>query len=269
MTVSEQLAREETTGRLVEAITQDHFILYGQLIVPVGANQDPAGYIEVLVRYVEEERTFLPPGGFFEVLESLNLMSVLDRWVLSRVMRALVGQYNAQKNWNVPRYSVNLSVDSLYANEFCNLVREYFRKYHLPPDKLRFEIDEADAQVHAIELLRLTSNLTAIGCGFTLTSYTGNLVPPASVQSLGMDAVKIDGKLIADVDLNFATPARGKAIHHRCKDLGIRIIAERVEYQETLEMLNRLGVDYVQGYAVARPAPLQSLRPVSTPRVNS
>jgi len=266
MTVSQQMAREETTGRLVEAITQDQFILYGQPIVPIGAAQESSGYIEVLVRYLEEERTLLPPGGFFEVLESLNLMSVLDRWVLSRVMRALVGQYNAQKNWNVPRYSVNLSVDSLYANEFCNLVREYFRKYHLPPDKLRFEIDESDAQVHAIELVRVTSILNPIGCGFTLTSYTGKLLPPASLPSLGMDAVKIDGKLIADGSLSAATPARGKAIHLMCKDLGIRIIAEMVEYQETLEMLNSLGVDYAQGYAVARPAPLQSLRSAAQSR---
>lgn len=259
MTSPDQAHREQTTTRLIEAITQEHFILYGQPIVPVGSAQEAAGYVEVLVRYVEEEKRLLPPGGFFEVLESLNLMSVLDRWVLNRVIRSLVGQYDAQRNWNVPCYSVNLSVDTLYETEFCGAVGEYFRKYRLPPDKLRFEMDESEAQVHTVGLMELTSHLSPIGCRFTITSYTGELVPPASLQGLRVDSVKMEGKFIADAMPGDGARAKGKTIFSMCKDLGIRTIAEMVEHRETLDKLKQLGVDYAQGYAIARPAPLQTV----------
>lgn len=259
MNLSEQTEREQTTTRLIEAITQEHFILYGQPIIPVSAPKESAGYIEVLVRYVEEEKRLLPPGGFFEVLESLNLMSVLDRWVINRVVRSLVGQHDAQRDWNVPRYSVNLSVDTLYEAEFCRLVAEYFRKYRLPPDKVRFEIDESDAQVHAVELAKVTSNLSLIGCGFTLTSYTGDLVPPSSLQALRVDAVKMDGKALTDPNPAVSSRSKGRAIYSMCRNLGIRIIAEMVEDPQTLDKLKQIGVDYAQGYAIGRPAPLQTV----------
>jgi EAL domain-containing protein (putative c-di-GMP-specific phosphodiesterase class I) len=255
----DEMGRQLTTERLVDAITENRFVLYGQLIVPLGARRESFGYIEVLIRYIEEETNLLAPGGFFEVLESLNLMPVLDRWVLNRVVHSMVEQHNAQSDWNVPRYSVNLSTDSLYVDEFPTLVGEYFGRYRLPPDKLGFELDESDAQAHTVALVKLTSKLRGIGCGFALTSYTGDLIPPASLPALGVDAVKMDGKIIAGANLEVAAPAGGKATHLVCKDLGIRTIAQMVEDQKTLEKLKQVGVDYAQGYAIARPAPLQSL----------
>jgi len=259
MALAADTYREETTGQLVQAITQDHFVLYGQRIVPIGATRDSHGYIEVLIRYIEEEENLLPPGGFLEVLESLNLMSVLDRWVLNRVIRSLVGQHKVQRNWDVPRYSVNLSVDSLYVDEFGELVSQYFRKYHLPPDKLRFEVDESDASVHAEALKTLTSKLCPMGCGFTVTSYTGGALPPVSLPSLGVNTVKIEGTRITSAHPAGVPTLKGKAVHQICRELGIRVIAELVEHHETVEKLVKLGIDFAQGYALYRPVPLRTL----------
>jgi EAL domain-containing protein (putative c-di-GMP-specific phosphodiesterase class I) len=260
MKASEQRTKEGTARRLTDAITRDHFILYGQPIVSTGAARERPGYIEILVRYIEEERNLLPPGGFFEVLESLNLMSVLDFWVLNRVLRSLAGQCTVQENCNVPRYSVNLSVDSLYEAKFSAFIIEHFRANRLPRGKLWLEIAERDAKEHAVALENVISNLRPIGCGFALTSYSGDILPPASLQHLGVDTIKIDGQIIGDINRNVAASARVKAIHLMCKKLRIQTVGEMVEYPEILEKLKKLGIDYAQGYAVAPPAPLRTMR---------
>lgn len=260
MKATEQRAKQGTATRLTDAITRDHFILYGQPIVSTGPTRERSGYVEILVRYLEEERNLLPPGGFFEILESLNLMSVLDCWVLNRVLRSLAGQCTAQENCDVPRYSVDLSIDSLYEGKFCAFVAERFRANRLPSGKLWLEIAERDAKEHAIALENLISILRPVGCSFALTAYTGDFLPPASLHALGVDTIKIDGQIIGEINRNVAASARVKAIHLMCKKLGIQTVGEMVDYPETLEKLTKLGIDYVQGYAIAPPAPLQSLR---------
>lgn len=258
MKLSEQVIRQETTTRLITAITQDHFILYGQPVVPIGANREPHGFVEVLVRYVDEETKSLPPGGFLEVLESLRLMSLLDRWVTKEVVRSMVGHHTEQSNWNIPRYSINLSVDSLSEEESCSSVRDLACKNQLPPGKLWFEIAENDAKVHGAELRRLASGLKGIGCGIALTAYTGESFLPASLVDLGVGAIKIDGQLIGEIHQDIKACAWAQAIHGMCKKLGILTIAEMVELPETFEKLQRVGIDYAQGYAIAPPVPLRS-----------
>lgn len=260
MSLSEKIDRGYTVPRLLEALAHDHFILYGQVIMPVAAPPEPAGYVEVLVRYIEEEQTHLPPGGFFDVLEGLNLMSMLDRWVLNRVVRSMVERHQAQNDWSVPCYSINLSVDSLYENEFPNLVREYFRKYGLPRGRLRFEVDEPDAHVHRDEFAKLMASLVPVGCGFTVSSYSGESLPPEALQALGVNAVKMEGARLMDAAPGAAASNAGEPLHLRCKSRGIRVIADFIEEREALDRLKGLRVDYVQGYAICRPAPLQSLQ---------
>lgn len=257
MGICEQIAKQVTATRLTDAITQDLFILYGQPIVPLGPTQDRSAYIEILVRYAEEERKLLPPGGFFEVLESVNLMSLLDQWVLNRVVRSLAGPHAVQKNGSIPRCSINLSIDSLYDSEFLAFAFRHVRSSSLPPGKLWFQITESDAQAHAAGLEKLLLDLTRIGCGFTLTSYTGIYIAPASLRAWGVGSVKIDGQLIRHIE-HAAAFVRAKAIHLECKDHGIQTIAEMVESPATLQVLKRAGIDYAQGCAVAPPAPFES-----------
>ncbi|MDH5536149.1 MAG: EAL domain-containing protein [Betaproteobacteria bacterium] len=263
MALLERTDREDTIPQLLRAINQENFILYGQLIVPISAPRESRGYIEVLVRYLEEEKNLLPPGGFFEVLESLNLMSMLDRWVLNRVVGSMVEQHEVHKEWSIPRYSVNLSVDSLYENEFLSLIHEYFRRFELPPGKLGLEIDESDAHTRLDELAKLTSSVNPLGCGFTITSYTGELIHPNLLRSLNVESVKMDGKAIAVISSDEAARVDASATYRACKNQGVRVIAEMVEQREVLKQLKALGVDYAQGYAICRPAPLHGLHRAS------
>lgn len=258
MKQSDQVVKEQTQTRLVDAITQDQFVLYGQPIVALGASGDGSAYVEVLIRYLEEEKNCLPPGGFVDVLESLKLMGVLDRWVIGRIVRSIVGHHAAYKNWNVPRYSINVSVDSLLDPGFAKLVRDYFRKNDLPASKIWLEITEVDAEEHSEAVRNLTATIVPAGCGLTITSYKGRLLPPASLRRLGADSVKIDSQGVCDFDLNY-TVGHTQAVQLACVREKITTIAEMVEGPEVLEAVKQLGFDYAQGYTLGVPAPLPSL----------
>lgn len=249
--------QQVTADKLIAALNQDRFVLYGQLIKPMGPAADDAGYQEILIRYIEEEEKLLPPGGFFPILESYNLMSMLDRWVVNRVIRWLLAKFKARKDWNAPRCSINLSNDSISDAGFSKFVKDQLQTSKVPPGTLSFEVPEADAEVHAIALEQLIADLRPLGCGFTLTGYSGEFVPAELLQALGIHFVKIDSRIVRNIHQHDGSLATAGTIHRTCQTLGIRTIAEFVEQPETVQKLKELGVDYVQGYGIAKPAPLE------------
>jgi EAL domain-containing protein (putative c-di-GMP-specific phosphodiesterase class I) len=79
------------------------------------------------------------------------------------------------------------------------------------------------------------------------------------LNDLPVDFVKIDGVIIESMLQGAFGPATVKAINMVCKDAGIRTIAEFVETKETLAKLREIGVDYVQGFGIARPQPISKI----------
>jgi len=245
-----------TVNKLIEALDRDRFVLYAQPIKLVASSTGNSDYQEIFIRFLDEEEKLLPPGGFFPILESYNLMSMLDRWVVNRVIRWLLAKRKTQGNWNAPRCGINLSNDSISDAEFSRFIKEQLQTSMAPPGKLAFEVSEADAGAHAITLKRLIAALKPLGCGFALTGYSGEFVPVELLQALGIDFVKIDSHILTNIHPDDSGFARAKSIHRTCQATGICTIGEFVEQPETLEKLKELGVDYAQGYGIARPEPL-------------
>ena len=102
----------------------------------------------------------------------------------------------------------------------------------------------------------MTQELGPIGCTFALTNYTGEEVPAGWLRMLGIGFVKIAGHIIDGIDRDEPLLSRASAIHRACRAAGMRTIGVFVERPETLEKLKAIGVDYAQGYGIARPAPL-------------
>ena len=255
--MAEKTGQLGIANKLIDALNRDQFVLYCQQIRPVGSVTDEAGYQEILIRFLEEENKLLPPGGFFPILESYNLMAKLDRWVVNRVIRWLLAKYKAQKNWNAPRCSINLSSDSIRDAGFPEFVKEQIQASKLRPDRLSFEISETDAEVHALALDQLILALKPLGCSFAITGYSGESISAEMLQALGVNFVKIDGRIIRNIHRDDKSFANANAIHLACQEIEIRTIGELVEMSETLEKLKELGVNYAQGYGISKPAPLE------------
>ncbi len=249
---SERLIAEN----LRAALKAGEFVLYSQTIKPISRDPAKAAYQEILVRYAEEEDKLLPPGGFFPTLERLNLMAMLDQWVISRVIRWHAEQKKASKQASI-QCTINLSLDAIHSKDFAGFVAQQLKAGHIPGDRLLFEISEHDADKFPLDLDRLMLELRPLGCGFVITGYGGEIVSAEMLQALGVNMVKIDGRIVRRLHDDKESFATAKGIHAACKEIGVRTIAELVEMRDTLQKLSEIGIDYAQGYGIATPAKLK------------
>jgi len=261
-----RLMTEQLTGwndpraMLERALKENLFLLLAQKIVSVkSGNPDPVCY-EVLLRLKQEEDSLLPPGGFFGVAESLGMMAKIDRWVVRAVLSWCAARQKASPGKPLPMMCINVSAPALRSTSFLGAVREELQRAGAPPRALCFEINERDVIEHPASAQGFIAALKPLGCRFTLDAFGSVKISFSHLNDLPVDFVKIDGIIIESIHHGRLGPATVKAINIVCGEVGIRTIAEFVETKKTLDKLREIGVDYVQGFGIARPEPISKLQ---------
>jgi EAL domain-containing protein (putative c-di-GMP-specific phosphodiesterase class I)/PAS domain-containing protein len=243
-------------AKLERALAEDQFLLFAQKILPVKSGLPDPVCFEILLRLQEEEDNLLPPGGFIPVAESCGMMQDLDRWVVRALIGYSAGRLRTDPAWRVPLYCVNLSEVALGSIEFARFVRSELQSQNFPGRSLCFEIGEQDVLAHHAEVQQLIAALKPAGCRFTVDGFGSAKVSFTHLKGLPFDFIKIDGVITQNILRNASELAKVHAINTVCGKIGLRTIAEFVESSETLEKLREAGVDYVQGFGIARPGPL-------------
>ncbi|MBV8030077.1 MAG: EAL domain-containing protein [Betaproteobacteria bacterium] len=239
-------------GRLKEALERDELELYCQ---PVRALQGPETYplAEVLVRLREEEKALLPPGEFLPVFEQYRMMPQLDRWVVRRTLKRLAA------GSRIPRFSVNVSAQTLDDEDFPLFVRREAAAAGVAPKSLLFELDELDVLAKGEACARFALAMKSLGHPVLIDGFGRRSVTFAPLKSLSLDFLKVDGAITRRIVASPSADNKLKAILRVGQALGIGIVAECVEEQDILVRLRALGVGYVQGFGVYRPHPIDSL----------
>ena len=132
----------------------------------------------------------------------------------------------------------------------------------LPRDRLCFEITETEAIENLVTATTFFRNLKSYGCRIALDDFGSGMSSFAYLRELPVDFIKIDGSFVRDCDSDDIAHAMVKSINEIGQVMGKKTIAEWAESNGVVERLRRLGADYVQGYAVHRPAPLADFDPV-------
>ena len=258
--MTEQLTGWDNPRAMLERALQENlFLLLAQKILSLKPGApDPACY-EILLRLKQEEDNLLPPGGFFDVAESLGMMAKIDRWVVRTVLSWCAARQKSNPGAQLPMLCVNVSTQALTSTSFLGAVREELSRAGVPPRTLCFEINERDVIEHYASAQGFIAALKPLGCRFTLDAFGSVKVSFSHLKGLAVDFVKIDGVIIDSMLQGPLGPATVKAINMVCNEVGIRTIAEFVETKKTLDKLREIGVDYVQGFGIARPEPLAKL----------
>ena len=251
----EGLVRE----KFVKHLKEDKFVLYWQPIVPAAAQSKEPPLREILARYREEEENLLPPGSFLPILEDQGLLPLLDRWVLTRLLgwarRVQAGRRE------MPRCTVNLSIDTIRRDEaFVEYVLQSLQRSGVPGSTLVFEVMTVEALANSPALRRFVPPLRNAGVDFALSWFNGHEAEFELARKGGFKYVKLDGGFAAMI----AQPAKRAelaGIVERCRPLGVQTVCMQVEDDEQLNHLRLLGVDYVQGFGIERPKPLEPKAP--------
>ena len=238
--------------RLRQALAQNEFELYCQPILAfAGSERYPMA--EILVRMREEERALLPPGEFLPVFEHYGMMPQLDRWVASRVVQRLA------LGSRVPRFTVNVSGQTLHDPQFAIHVGTEMRKAGVPPASLAFEIDESDVLSRLEAAARFANAMKALGCGVLIDGFGRRAVSFTPLKVLRVDYIKVDGSIVRKLLASEVARTKMNAMVRVAEALGIGLVAECVEDQDILVRLKALNVGYAQGFGVVQPHPLDSI----------
>ncbi|MEQ1881291.1 MAG: EAL domain-containing protein [Burkholderiales bacterium] len=245
---NEAESQEDIAGRLFSAMQEDEFVLYGQPIVSVESQADDRPLYEIFVRFKEEDDQLLPPGSFLPVLREVGLLPYLDRWVVNRLARHVRASLLSDPHWNVPRYVVNLSDETLADREFGNYVLKYTDDSYLSGGVLGFDVSHGSAISHRESLHHLMEDLRPHGCSLAVAGFDGNDTSLAEIQTLEPEFVKINANTI--------DPEKVTDINRRCHELGAQTIAEYVEDSQVLDHLRRCKIDFAQGFELGKVEPL-------------
>lgn len=242
--------------RITRALEAKRFTLFGQRIRPI---RDPqaADHLEILVRMTGEDGEPVMPGAFIPAAERYNLMPLVDRWVIDSVMTHL-----AECRWRGEGegvIAVNLSGQSLGQGAFPDFLRGRFDRYGLYPGGFCFEVTETAAIANLTRAAEFMKAFRGVGCHFALDDFGSGLSSFGYLKTLPVDYLKIDGMFVKDILRDPIDMAMVRSINQIGKVMGLKTIAECVESEDIVARLAEENVDYVQGYAVARPQPLAEL----------
>ena len=107
---------------------------------------------------------------------------------------------------------------------------------------------------------RSISTLRELGCKIALDDFGSGLSSFAYLKNLPVDYMKIDGSLIKDIENDQVNISMVKSIIQIGQSMGLETIAEYVENKAILELLRDLGIDFVQGYEIAKPVPIEDIK---------
>lgn len=244
--------------RLPRALEEERLMPYFQMIAPIaGHDGNHISHYELLLRMKDEAGNLILPGVFLTAAERYNFSDRLDRWMITRALHWLQAHPTHLKQLRL--CSINLSGLSLSNQSFSPFVMRELEESGFPPEKICFEITETVVIANLSNATRFIKSLRERGCRFALDDFGSGLSSFAYLKNLPVDFLKIDGLFVRDILDDPMGLAMVRSINDIGHVMGKQTIAEFVESDAILEKLIEVGVDYVQGYGIGRPRPLDDV----------
>jgi PAS domain S-box-containing protein len=239
--------------RIQEALATDRFVLYGQPIIDLRTGD--VVQQELLIRMrrdlPDENGTaeLIAPGAFLPVAEEYGLITEIDRWIIDRATEVAATGRAVQ---------VNVSGRSISAPGLVPHIKHAIHRTGADPTRIVFEITETALASDEPAARVFVESLNALGCKVALDDFGTGFGGFTYLKRLPVDFLKIDTEFVLDAGTNSASRNVIQSIVSLAASFGLKTIGEGVEDEASLSLLRALGVDYVQGFHIGRPAPLET-----------
>ncbi|EOY5729580.1 TPA: sensor domain-containing phosphodiesterase [Enterobacter bugandensis] len=239
-------------SRLQRALDNNAFTL---LVQPVrGLRGDR--FHEVLLRMTDANGLLISPEQFLPIAQEFGLSSRVDLWVLEHTLRFLAAH---RERLPGQRFAINLAPSTVCRVQFPLEVSRLLAKYAIEPWQLIFEVTECSTFCNAEQGLHILRQLQKMGVRIAIDDFGTGYASYARLKSVDADILKIDGDFIRNIVNNSLDYQIVASICHLARMKKMLVVAEYVETEEIRSAVHALGIDYVQGYLIGRPAPLESL----------
>jgi EAL domain-containing protein (putative c-di-GMP-specific phosphodiesterase class I) len=210
--------------------------------------------MEVFVRMRDEAGNDVPPADFVRAAERYRLMGLVDRWVVQTTLAALGRGALAVPASN--SVAINISGQTLGDVQFLEFVVECLDSTGVTPGQVCFEITENAVIANLDHARRFVGVLHGMGCQFALDNFGSGVGSFSNLKNLPMDYLKIDGSFMRNLARDSVNQAMVTAMIKLARSLHFKVIAEQVEDDGAVDAARRMGVDFLQGYAIGKPEPL-------------
>jgi len=253
--------------RLKTAVDKNNFVLYAQQIHPLNHYPQPTCY-EILLR-LNLDGNIYSPMTFMTAAERYNLMPDIDRWVINEMFSTIKKHYLNENTILPPsRFCINLSGQSLTRDDFQKFVYDKVMACNIDHSLITFEITETATIANLAHAIEFMKTLKQMGCQFALDDFGSGLSSFGYLTSLPLDYIKIDGKIVRDIVTNPINLTIVESINQIAHIMELQTIAEFVESDAAINLLQARGVDFVQGFHLDKPVPLESIFSKSLENLN-
>jgi EAL domain-containing protein (putative c-di-GMP-specific phosphodiesterase class I) len=189
--------------------------------------------------------------AFIPAAERYGLMPRIDRWAIAQACRQLADLCMGGET--LPVCMINLSGASVSDPGLADYFSDCLREHGLQGDQFGFELTETTAVGNLGSASILMRRLRTLGALIALDDFGSGMSSFSYLKALPIDVLKIDGAFVRDLGVDSFGLAVVKSVQRIARVLGIATVAECVEHDATLRALRKVGVDYVQGFHIARP----------------
>jgi len=247
----------EWIGRVQEALRDDHFVLYCQPVLPVEERTNPP-HFEILIRMRDHNGEILAPITFLPAAERYQLMPMVDRWVVHNSLKVLGSCWKSFADVD-PVFCVNLSGQSFANPGFQAFIIDEIRDAGVPPQNICFEVTETAAIANIDDAVTFMTSLKKFGCRFSLDDFGAGLSSFGYLKVLPVDYLKIDGSFVREVTNDEISQTMVDAMCQIGKTMQLTMVAEFVGDDATRDALAAIGIDYVQGFHIGKPVPVEEI----------
>ncbi len=209
---------------------------------------------EMLVRMRDRDGETIPAGRFLPLAKRSGQAQAIDSWVVTRAVAVLAQRQAAGLHGGI---EVNLAAVSVLDEGVMGLIRSTITRAAIDPRAITFEVTETAAIGDLDRARRHMSRLSDLGCRFALDDFGAGIGSLHHLKHLPFDVVKIDGDFVTALATARFDQLAVRAVVDIARGSGKLTVAERVGDDATIAMLRDLGVDYAQGFHIARPRPVR------------
>lgn len=213
--------------------------------------------VEALLRWKCEEFGNVSPLEFIPILEENNLMGIVGRWVLEKSLEIY------KNNWSKyrPKFSisVNVSFVQFLEKDFIENIKYILDKSQVNPENLVLELTESSMVTNVSHMKKIYETLKTLGVKIALDDFGTGYSSLGILKELPIDIIKTDRVFIKNILQDSFNLMFIKFITVICHQVNLEVCIEGIEEKEEYDLINGLGVDYIQGYYFGKPLPKEEI----------
>lgn len=234
---------------------EDLFHLRTQWIVAGSEHAAEGQAYEVLLALEDDEGFWAAPAAFMPAAERHHLTPQIDRWVIRQTLRHL--QAHPKIAQSLAFVSINLSALTLADYSFLEFLAGELEQHSQLAGKLCFELREAGLSEHPQEALLTCDVLHRMGCLIAIDHYFGRHMSELELlRKLPVTFVKLDAQAFKNLGTDAVEQILAESTLRMVRQLRRRVIVHNIDDPKQLDIWRKLGAEYFQGYALAKPSPV-------------